>query len=711
VYGLGATLYHLLTGFSPFEGDTLSVMERVRQGDFPRPRQREPSVPRPLEAICLGAMALEPEDRYASSRGLAEDVEHWMADEPVSAYRDSATERLWRWIRRRRALAQSLLAALVVLAVTASITAVLVNRQRREAEAARRVAVAEREKATRLAGEKQQLAEQEARVRSDAQQLANALITEVHDRIAKLPGATPIRQFLVQTAMDYLGRLDVQSSGDPSLILSLSHAYLKVGDVQGNDNVANLGDTAGALASYRKSLDLLKQVIAAAGPSDALDNRLASVHDRIGFVQWQMGEADEALKHFQRALDLAKRHAESEPENTESLRTYWVALNRMGDFKRRQGQLSEAQEWHKQALEIASGLHSKLPDNSDVKRDVAISLSLVGRVQRLTDDMEGALETLRRQLAVMEEIQQADPESAGAERDVAYALSALSRVETELEHYDDASAHARRSLEILAKLIDLDPQNSQYLVDRALGYERLGTIQSEQGLKTEALSSFQTQLAIREELAQNDPESSFARNGLAVALNAVGEALEELGRLEEALENYQRYLELKRELVEHDPTHVGYRRGVAVGLQNVGIIQEILGHYAEAEESYLESLQIREALAGSADPQDPQPNQDLAYSCKLLAWLRATCPEDQRRDGDAAVELARRACDLTGWDSSHSLDRLAASYAEAGQFAEAVRWQAEAVELAGDETKAERQQRLDLYRRNQPYRQTTEPAN
>ena len=62
--------------------------ERSRQGDFPPPREVDPSIDRALEAVCLKAMALKPEDRYASCRALADDVERWMADEPVSAYRD-----------------------------------------------------------------------------------------------------------------------------------------------------------------------------------------------------------------------------------------------------------------------------------------------------------------------------------------------------------------------------------------------------------------------------------------------------------------------------------------------------------------------------------------------------------------------------------------------------------------------------------------------
>jgi hypothetical protein len=62
------------------------------------------AVPRPLEAVCLKAMTLQPNDRYATALDLANDVERWLADEPVTAYREPWIARAERWLRRRRTL-------------------------------------------------------------------------------------------------------------------------------------------------------------------------------------------------------------------------------------------------------------------------------------------------------------------------------------------------------------------------------------------------------------------------------------------------------------------------------------------------------------------------------------------------------------------------------------------------------------------------------
>jgi eukaryotic-like serine/threonine-protein kinase len=154
IYGLGATLYCVLTGKAPFEGaprdggrsgdrstdaDLRSLLDRVKRGLFPRPQTVRPEVPRILEAICLKAMALEPEGRYATARALAEDVERWLADQPVSACRDPITERARRWASRNRTAVAGVVVALVVgvigLAAVGILQAVS-NRRLRDANAA-----------------------------------------------------------------------------------------------------------------------------------------------------------------------------------------------------------------------------------------------------------------------------------------------------------------------------------------------------------------------------------------------------------------------------------------------------------------------------------------------------------------------------------------------------------------------------------------------
>jgi hypothetical protein len=89
-----------------------------------------------------------------------------------------------------------------------------------------------------------------------------------------------------------------------------------------------------------------------------------------------------------------------------------------------------------------------------------------------------------------------------------------------------------------------------------------------------------------------------------------------------------------------------------------------------------------------------------------LAWIRATCPDSQYRDGPLAVALATRGCELTNWKDAESLGTLAAACAEAGDFASAVKWQQKVVAVFPQPQNGNNcHERLALYKSGQPYRQ------
>ena len=101
VYSLGATLYAILTGEAPLRSFGLAeLLLRLCKGDVPVPRSIQSKIPRPLEAICQKAMALELRDRYPSAKAMSADLDAWLADQPVSACREPIMLRTRRWLRR-----------------------------------------------------------------------------------------------------------------------------------------------------------------------------------------------------------------------------------------------------------------------------------------------------------------------------------------------------------------------------------------------------------------------------------------------------------------------------------------------------------------------------------------------------------------------------------------------------------------------------------
>jgi tetratricopeptide (TPR) repeat protein len=93
---------------------------------------------------------------------------------------------------------------------------------------------------------------------------------------------------------------------------------------------------------------------------------------------------------------------------------------------------------------------------------------------------------------------------------------------------------------------------------------------------------------------------------------------------------------------------------------------------------------------------------DMAYN--EVGWLYATCSNARLRDGREAVENAKKACELTAWKRPEYLDTLAAAYAEAGNFDEAVKGELKAIELVSEKEKADYRSRLDLYKSHKPFR-------
>ncbi len=126
IYGLGATLFEILTGRPPVvAGSHADLMAAFQHKDFGSARSIQPNVPRPLAAICKQALSINPNDRYATPHDLAQQVESWQRDNPVDAYPDPWLEQGRRWIKRHRTLVTGASVAAIV-ALTASIISSLV---------------------------------------------------------------------------------------------------------------------------------------------------------------------------------------------------------------------------------------------------------------------------------------------------------------------------------------------------------------------------------------------------------------------------------------------------------------------------------------------------------------------------------------------------------------------------------------------------------
>ena len=196
VYSLGATLYYVLTGQPPHTQEELgAILRSVQDGKFKPPRQIKSHIAKPLEAICLKAMKLDKEDRYRTPSGLADDIERFLADEPVASYSEPLAIRSRRWMRRHPKSVAGLATTFLVGVASTIAIAIVVSGKNQELAAKNselRDAIASRKQATDLAKKKTKEA-------ADAKQEVAAIYNAVRQisKAKTLPGETlEVRQKL-----------------------------------------------------------------------------------------------------------------------------------------------------------------------------------------------------------------------------------------------------------------------------------------------------------------------------------------------------------------------------------------------------------------------------------------------------------------------------------------------------------------------------------
>jgi tRNA A-37 threonylcarbamoyl transferase component Bud32 len=313
VFSLGATLYCVLTGRPPVEGDDLgSVLRSVQRGVFANPRPVDPSIDRALEAACLKAMALKPDDRYATPKELVDDIERFMADEPVTAWREPFARRARLWARRNRAAVASAAAAvLVALAGTGAVLAVQ-TQANRELKAANNDLYIANSKVTE-ANTNLAAANRRERERFD---LAMAAIKLFHgevseDLLMKERQFESLRANLLRGAADFYGKLLALLKGqsDPISRAALARAYDELGDL-----TRKIGNKLEALSVHLKKLATRRELAAESGAGPAPQRgRTEATLDvarsliAVGVSRVEMGVAPGALTAFEEAHAISER--------------------------------------------------------------------------------------------------------------------------------------------------------------------------------------------------------------------------------------------------------------------------------------------------------------------------------------------------------------------------------------------------------------------
>ena len=306
IYSLGAILYRLLTGRNSQEPDRdkMKILERIEQGSFAKPREVKSQVPAPLESICLKAMALQPGNRYASARGMAEDLAAWIADERVSSHQESAIERSLRVVRRYRGWVAGIVGfSMLAAALCVAFFAV------RDAQRSQ-----------------QYTASYNRRVRN----VIDVWLTGVSPEVRDIPGAVELRKHLLQRAADEFESLssgEIDLTDVPPLEIEQGLTLLKQGEIE-----LELGNVAAAEESFRQAKIAF----------DKHPSRLARLY--AGQSSMKLGDVGtNPASFYEQALTTFRALAEDPEADELDHDAYAGCLMRLGELQVDDGLLKEAE--------------------------------------------------------------------------------------------------------------------------------------------------------------------------------------------------------------------------------------------------------------------------------------------------------------------------------------------------------------------------------
>lgn len=496
VYSLGVLLFVLLAGRLPYLADLSHPADLVRAICEDEPVWLPPGlIQGDLRSILARALHKQPERRYLSAEQIAADVRRYMDGRPVLARPESFLYRARKFVVRH-AIPLAAVSA-VLLALLAGGLSTLVQSRRAE------------------------------RRFKEVRSLAHSILFDVYDSIGAVPGSLDARRLLAGRAQQYLDSLARDAGDDSALALELAESYLRLGQVRGAPYTANLGETAGAIQSYRKALALLERE-AARHPNDvAVEKALALAYSSLAqvlvrqkepsatdFVRRSIASAEALSARFPRdpgyRLDISRAYVvlgqalKVEADRTRSLAAYQQALaahrksvaiheatgprddaswlNRLApkyfyvgyalrDLGERTGDVS----YYRQALDVSrkgSALYQRLaaanPTQNNL-RNVADGLADTGILRwQCCRDLAGAMRDLDQAVNRFQGISNADAHNLEARRDVADACQKIGVVMAEAGRRSEALAADRKALSIYEELGRADPtsrENADYIAD------------------------------------------------------------------------------------------------------------------------------------------------------------------------------------------------------------------------------------------------------
>ncbi len=626
IYSLGAVLFELLSGRRPHQFTSYSrdeieeaICERGVPGlsDAAAGRALRRRLSGDLEAIVRMAMSKRPLDRYASAEQFSEDIRRHLKGRAVIARDDSWSYRLGKVLMRNRVGVAA--AVLLVSSLAGGMLATFYQARRAE----RRFEL--------------------------GRKLANSFLFEIHDAISEVQGSTRARGMLVTKTLEYLNNVAKDAKGDFSLQRDLAAAYQKIGDVQGHVLTANLGNTAGALESYRKALRILESAAEDRRDED-VQIAIATAHGRIGDILSYTGDAGGALASYETARNISAELTTADPSSNKAMRSLAAALRWVSRARGLMQQNAQALDSSRQSLKLYLELMKAEPGDRSLRQAIADCDADIGVMQARLNDLTGALKSYKRALAEQQALSAEDPSNVTYRRELMLAYSHVGDIlgnPASLNLGDTAGAleNYHKMLEIGESLAAADPSDTRAKSDFAISLMRVGNAISENRRHKEALEIFEKSARLMEELAAKDPRNMRIRMNLSFVARRSGDRKMAIHDLDGALRSYRRSVEVGERAAKADPKDNTISRILAEAYARFSLALAESGDRRGAIEAGRRGVALAEALGAV----DSGGIRTLVAGPQSYAWMAAVYQSLARRKEAEPLRRDEDRKEACGW--------------------------------------------------------------
>ena len=518
VFCLGACLYFLLTNQAPFQGNSReSTLEAARSNQFQSPREVDSTIPKALEAICLRAMAKESSDRYETASDLADDIDRWIAGEPVMAMVEPVWQRAGRWARRNQTLVASTIALLVASFVALAISNRVISGERdiarQERDRANELRIIADE-ATSDARHERDIAEQR-KVEADAanqiaQNNSTAMLevlsvfveTLADNKWSEFPSFENERLSMVTLAVDRVEELYSESPNDAKLrerLITLNDRLALLYRMTGKtleskkrlDRVLELCDSmsmetandyalvADALALYinlleqqqpasamesvvRKATEICRQRLKMDPDNWATKLGMTRALIQLGELQIRMQAFDDAVAAFDGAIEISAKQLEKPNTFAEPL-FHFYALQMSGRAMLLKQDLTEAEKRLDLAISFADKCLETYPNNNNVVQFRQSVIVDKAALEFAKQNSEKGFELLNQSVPVFEELVKNWKDTVGYQRLLADLQLSLAEQHAKLKNLDAAREPFAAAAAFINNFPEKELNSAQYL--------------------------------------------------------------------------------------------------------------------------------------------------------------------------------------------------------------------------------------------------------